>query len=228
MQITQLPPQIPTQVIPQNNLNTKFRKDYKHHPYNNPSFTSREVDSSIFEFIKKLPPVVLCTKGMDKLTTGLAYGFAKILHLKPIEHIIEKTKNEPLLTAHLSALTSVVLSGFYMKKTLENKQLDPQKRRTLAINQGAVWVVSTTLSYSLERIIRKKITKFTDKFLIANIKKDIPQLVKFKSGITSASQLMIFGTMYRFIAPVLVTPLANHIGNKLQERQDAKIASKND
>jgi len=38
--------------------------------------------------------------------------------------------------------------------------------------------------------------------------------------------LMIFGTMFRFIAPVLVTPLANHLGNKLQEKKEAEMIGK--
>lgn len=223
MQITQITPQISNTY----NVSPATGKNYNAKAYKNPSFTSKP-DSKIFESLKKFPPIALCIKGMDNLTNGMARGFAHFLHLEPIERFVEKTKNNDLLTAHLSALTSVVLSGFYMQKTLENKQLDPEKRRTLAINQGAVWVVSTASSYTLERIIRNDLKDFTDKFLIANLKEDIPKLAKYKSGIKAASQLMIFGVMYRFIAPVLVTPLANHIGNKLQEKQDAEIASKND
>jgi hypothetical protein len=34
--------------------------------------------------------------------------------------------------------------------------------------------------------------------------------------------MMIFGTVYRYLSPVLVTPIANKIGNYMSEKKAAK------
>ncbi len=166
-------------------------------------------------------------KHMDKMEEGMAHGFAKLIETKIVENAIKKIKNSKNLVAHLSAFTGVVLSGFYMKKTLENKQLDSKKKKTLAINQGSVCLLSTIGAYSLNKVADKKINKFIDKFMATNIDKDIKELVTYKKGIKSASSMMIFGMMYRFISPVLVTPIANHIGNTMQKNED-KLAKANE
>lgn len=160
-------------------------------------------------------------KGMDNLTTTMAKGLGEILNLKPVENFIDKTKNWDLVSG-LTIFTSVVLSGFYMKKTLENKDLDEQRRKTLAINQGAVWALSTVLSLTCNKALKSKIDKFTDNFMKANTSETTKNLEKYKIGIKAASSMMIFGLMYRFIAPVAVTPIANHIGNKMQEKKEAE------
>lgn len=164
----------------------------------------------------------------DRLTDLIAVPISKFLKLKPVETIIDKTKNSKNLVQHITALTSVVLSGFYMEQTLKNDKLDPQKRKTLAINQGAVTVLSTIMSYTVCKALDKTIKSFSNKFIMLNSQTiDIETLEKkYKKGIKNAASIMIFMTIYRFVAPVLVTPVANYIGNKLQEKKEMEIASK--
>lgn len=169
-------------------------------------------------------------KFMDKIKTHIAFRLTKILENKRVKNIIEKTKKNKFLNDHLvshfSALTSIVLSGFYMKKTLENDKLDPHKRRTLAINQGLVSVVSTILAYAVDGVTNKKINKFTDKFMAANFTKYSEKaLYNYKDGIGAASKMMIFGLIHRFVAPVFVTPIANQIGNRIETKKEAELAA---
>lgn len=49
-----------------------------------------------------------------------------------------------------------------------------------------------------------------------------PDLAGKVKGMGILKKLAVFGTVYRFISPVAVTPLANMIGNKLAESRDSK------
>lgn len=181
------------------------------------------VESKFFSAWKKHVSTPL--KGVyDKFTEKLARGFGKILDTDAAVKIIEKTNKYPKLkdglVSHLCVLGSVVLSGFYIKRTLSNDKLDPQKKKTLAINQAVVWGLSTVMGYTFDKAIDKKFNKLIDKFKIINAgEKD---LEKYVTGINIAKKVMIFDVVYRYIAPVLVTPIANKIGNRLQEKSDAK------
>lgn len=170
--------------------------------------------SKFFEPLRKLFAPV--SDAIDKVKTKMAFKITRILETKQVQNIVEKSKT-PLLAAHLTAFTSLVLSGFYIKKTLENEKLDPEKRKTLAINQGSVCILSTALSYTINKVLDKKVNEFTDKFLKANAHESLDSLAHYKDGIKTAASIMIFMTIYRFIAPVIVTPIANHIGNKLKD-----------
>lgn len=170
------------------------------------------------------PFLLKYNKMMNFVTKKIAVGVAGILKNKTVSGFISKTKNADLVS-HLSALTGIVLSGFYMKKTLENDKLDSNKRRTLAINQGVVCALSTVLAYSFDSLTNKKVNQFIDRFQAINVNRfSEKNLSKYVEGIKAAKKMMIFSVMYRFIAPVFATPIANSIGNHIQANKEAKLA----
>ena len=91
--------------------------------YNNVTFGAKNAKSKIFAPIAK--PY---NNAKDKVETQIAHGITKILGTKTAETIIEKTKDYNLVS-HLTALTGIILSGFYIKKTLENKNLEDQRKK---------------------------------------------------------------------------------------------------
>lgn len=124
------------------------------------------------------------------------------------------------LLAHLIVFGSTLLSGFYVLKTLNNKNMDKDKRRTLAINQGLVWGVSTAMAYTFDSWARKQFnTKILDKFKAVNKTMPKEKLDGLTKGMEKARTIIIVDMVYRFIAPVLVTPLANKIGNRLNNNK---------
>lgn len=188
---------------------------------NNINFGAKTIKSKFFEPITK--PYY---NTMDKVETHLAQGILKILGTDTAKNIITKTKDTNLVS-HLTALTGVILSGFYIEKTLKNDRLDEQRRKVLAINQAVVCALSTAGAYFVDKMLDKKIAKFTDKFMQVNAKEAPEALAKYKNGIRAASSIMIFGTIYRFISPVFATPIANRIGNHIQEKKGAeRLAAK--
>ena len=150
-------------------------------------------------------------------------GCAKLVNTKTMEYIVEKTKKHPWieknLTSHLIVFGSTILSAFYVLKTLKNKDLDEQKRKTLAINQGLTYGVSTAMAYTFDGWVTKGYNKFVDNFKKANLLADKDKLVKWENGLKLAKSTMIIDIVYRFIAPVIVTPIANWCGNKLKENK---------
>ncbi len=184
----------------------------------------------IFSFIPKSYNNI-----MDKLSVPIAKGFTKFLELKPTKSFVNLIKKSNNLVSHLNVLTSIVLSSFYMIKTLKNDEFEPERKKTLAINQAGTCILSTILAYSFDKLANNKIDEFTNKFMAANLKNELvnnlsdqikvnKNLSNYKAGIKAAKSIMIFGTVYRFISPVLITPISNTISNKLNEKQKSNVA----
>lgn len=176
-----------------------------------------------------------------------AESCAKLVSTKPVEKIFKETKSDKLF-AHLIVAGSTLLSGFYIAKTLTNKEMDEKRRKTLAINQGLVYTVSTIMAYTFDGWIKQKEKASFKKFkalhssqdskLLHGLQKLYPQqlktldeksvtkffdemMPKWEKGFGIARTTMVLGTVYRFIAPVIVTPIANAISNKLHNKKQA-------
>lgn len=218
MKILNLQPQSQKQRIKYNN--SSVNNDFSGTNRSNVSFGSSPVNPKSKFFVPLDKVLAPFKKVYDNAVDCMAMGIAKSLHVKPVQSIIEKAADNKhcndYLYAHLTTLTSVVLSGFYIKKTLENDRLDEKKKKTLAINQGVVAVVSTIVAYAANNFIDKKFDKFMKNY--CNIAKND----NYKKGLKIVKATVIFGTIYRFIAPVLATPIANAIGNRVHERKEAK------
>lgn len=191
--------------------------------------STEKAESKLFAPLKEFfAPATKRIKAInDKIETALADFISEnILDSTPARWLVGKTKDSEKLPLHLGTLTGTTLSLFYIKKTLENDKLDSQKKKTLAINQGATTVLSTILSYSFDKLLQSKRDEFIEKFKKINADVNPKLLSKYESGIRTAAQLMVFQTIFRFVAPVAVTPIANHIGNKLQEKKEKQEAEK--
>jgi len=179
--------------------------------------------SRFFEPIKKFfkPVTNILSSFKNQTMNSIAKGYAKLLNTKMAEKIIKITESNKIhIVKHISAFIGLIISGLYIQKTLTNDKLDPQKKTTLAINQGIVSALATTLGYTFDGFAGKKVEKFIRKFSAANI--NDTSLPILRKGIKGAASMIIFATMYRYVAPVVVTPIANHIGNKIQAKKEAE------
>lgn len=170
----------------------------------NVNFTGAMPTSKIFKPISSV---------YNKLVDGIAVGYGKLLDKNITQKIIAKSANSHVVN-HLAAAIGIVVSSTYISSTLKNKQMDPEQRTTLAINQGIVSVVATTMGYTVSNALGKTVDKFVRKYEAVNYKN--PNIKGLKSGANIAASLAIFSLMYRYVSPVLVTPIANAIGNKVQ------------
>lgn len=220
----------------------------------NPSFQGSVPQKSAF-----LNPL---TKLFDKGTDKIAKYYTAPLISSKISNWLFHRSDIGRIVDHMQAIGSYVISGMYMLQTLRNKDMDEDRRTTLAINQGLTLVASTAIAYfvseklvapwnkhvsmkyaakklnitpeELEKRIKvhqekiKKIytekhpedielKKFKKPNLIHYVEKSLKDenLVGKLKGLDVLKSLIIFGSVYRFIGPVAVTPVATWLGNML-------------
>lgn len=162
-------------------------------------------------------------KAFKAIESKVADGCVWLVSTDAAKKLVTSTNNHEKLaeklTSHLIVLGSTILSGFYIGKTLKNKNMEESKRKTLAVNQALVYGTSTVMAYSFDGWARKGFNKIFTKIEQANKDIDSATMKKLKSGFGIARTIIIVDTVYRFIAPVIVTPIANYIGNKLKENK---------
>ena len=225
------------------------------------------------------------SKAIDYAIEKMAKNYnAKFLESRFAQWLGSKAEKLDSVVDHMQFIGSAVISGMYMSQTLRNKNLDEKKRKTLAINQGLTFALSTlgayyadnkignwweklTLKYAdsqissekerLEAKSHNKVTSFVKGYNAANeaakqkfyadqkaglIKKNnkysmlsVGQYINENCpdkilenriyGMGIFRKLLVFGTIYRFISPVAVTPIANWIGNKFIYKEDQEKSS---
>lgn len=202
--------------------------------YNTVSFGNNPAKegSAFFKKIKKFFDAGV--RGYDKLGEKINQKFiSKIMDTKTARKIVDFTVEHPSLKknqlSHLIAIGSLILSSFYVTRTLKNDKLDTKKRKTLAINQAAVCGSSLLMAYGIEGLINKKIDRFIEKFKASSpinkitdevLKKaENEKLDKYIAGIKAAKTIVVFGLVNRYIAPVIITPIANAIGNRVHKKE---------
>ena len=141
------------------------------------------------------------------------------------------------LTAHMSTIGSLITSSVYVQQTLSKKDLDSEKRTTLAINQILCFFVPTFLAYTadsgLNSFVKNKEYRYSglqrQKRVIEETKTGKPyteeQLKTLSDkikGIRVLASLLIFTTVYRYVSPVLITPFANKLGDWYNDRRIAR------
>lgn len=128
-------------------LNTSISNtNYRYQRNSNPSFNGAMPTKSAF-----LNPF---KKGFDKLTDGIAKYYYGPLVSSKITHWLSHRNDIGRIVDHMQAIGSYVISGMYMLQTIRNKDMDEDRRRTLAINQGLTLVASTAIAYLVsERLV---------------------------------------------------------------------------
>lgn len=157
---------------------------------------------------------------------------------KWIQDASEKmTKFPGQMTEHMATLGSILTSGVYMYRTLTNKDLDADKRKTLAINQGLCCLIPTIGAYT----VSNKMAKFKknveyryrglkeQQVALGQISEQEAKVLKEKlgtnlKGLGALTGLATFTLIYRYLTPVIVTPVANWMGNKLNAKDDKQKA----
>lgn len=159
---------------------------------------------------------------------GKHYG-KKVMNSEKIQNVSEKLAKIPgEMTEHMATLGSVLTSATYMYKTLKNKDLDSDKRKTLAVNQGLCCVIPAIGAYTVSKLLRKfrKNAEFKycglkeQQIALGQISKEEAKILKETfgdklKGFNALTSLITFTLIYRYLTPVLITPVANWIGRKL-------------
>lgn len=114
-------------------------------------------NSSIFKPLDNL---------LDKCSDFIAKHFTgKLVDSKPMNYLANKFKDSSNLYQHCITAGSLVTSGLYMEKTLTNDKLDKDRKKTLAVNQGLTFILSTIGAYTLDKYLKNWWENVTAKFV---------------------------------------------------------------
>lgn len=82
-----------------------------------------------------------------------------------MNYIADKLKDSNNLFQHCLTMGSLITSGLYMEKTLTNDKLDKDRKKTLAVNQGLTFALSTAGAYSLDKYLKNWWSNVTAKYV---------------------------------------------------------------
>lgn len=184
----------------------------------------------------------LFNKMLDKIGEFMAKLYGKpLIESETMAKISAKLANVPGgLTQAMATFGALLTSATYVTRTLNNKELEEDKKRTLAVNQTLCWIVPTIAAYSVDKLINNWVKK--NEYRFSGIQQHIAEklridgkpeeakavmdkLSKNVKGVRILASLATFTLIYRYATPVLITPLANKIGNWANARRAEKQAA---
>ena len=162
------------------------------------------------------------SKGYDNFieNTIIKPVIAPIMNSKTMGKIADWSATKDNMAGHLSTAGAFVTTSVYANRTLNNDKLDKKRARTLALNQVLVTAVSTVCAYTVNSKLKNFSKNLGYKFREVN--QGNPNLTKRMKGFDIAKQLLIFTAMNRYVAPVLVTPLASKLGKFMNSENNSK------
>lgn len=184
-------------------------------------------------------------KEPSKLTQFIARTYGqKVLKSEKIRKFsdwlsrVDKTN----ATKHFAVAGSAVTSTAYAYHTVKNNKLEKKNSRTLATNQILGFLVPTALGYTIEKCISNYTKEYEYKFA-AKLEKAmhhatldskareeaVKRCTDQIKGVRTLAGIATFTLLYRYFAPVAITPLANKIGagiNAKKAKKDAEFCAK--
>ena len=102
----------------------------------------------------------------DKVTDKLAkYITSPIINSSLLRKASDSLKDSDILFNHISTITSALISGVYVQRTLTNDNLEDDKKKVLATNQALTFAMSTILSYTVDSKLENWWQRLTAKFI---------------------------------------------------------------
>lgn len=145
-----------------------------------------------------------------KFDDGMASVIAKIFNSKSYQKFSEKHKdsNFPM---HIIALKDVFATGAFVHQAKNSKKIENERKAPLIYNSIISTGLSITSGYVLDNLLEKPCQKFIEKYKEIN-KNDI-NLDKQIRGFKIAKPVLIIGTIYYVIIPIISTFMADRVGN---------------
>ena len=146
-------------------------------------------------------------QGKNKISKNIG----KILDNKKLQDFVKKNKNSnfPL---HIVAATDTLATATFIQQTNKSKKYKENEKKTLIYNSIISTVLSIASTYLIDRLTKNKTEHFIKKYKAAN--KNDPNLLKQIEGIRIAKPILIAGSIYYIIIPILSTFLAERVENK--------------
>lgn len=154
--------------------------------------------------IKKNDSTSLAFKGKETLPKGIG----KILNQKWLQEFTKKNKdsNFPM---HIIAATDTITTATFVKQLNNNKRLTKEEKNPLIYNSILSTALSIISTYIIDNSTKNSTEKFINKYKKLNSKDK--NLTKQIEGIKIAKPILIAGSIYYIIIPIISTFIADRI-----------------
>ena len=147
----------------------------------------------------------------------LTKGISEIIDCQRVQRFSNKFKdsNYPM---HISALTDILATGTFISQTKSSKKIPQERKNTLIYNSAISTGLSIFAGYVVDKLLDKPTEKFIRKF--SEINKDAPKLDKYVEGIKIAKPVLILGSIYYCLIPLVSTffaERADKVGTKVSK-----------
>jgi hypothetical protein len=146
-------------------------------------------------------------KGIDKLSEWIG----KTIDNKTVQEFSKKNadSNFPM---HINAIKDTLTTGVFVAGLSKSKKIKEDRKHPLIYNSLIGTALSILSGYILDSATKKPAERFIEKLKNAN--KNDPNLKKYIDGFKIAKPVIILGTMYYVIIPVISTFLGERINFK--------------
>lgn len=136
-----------------------------------------------------------------------------IAKLPPIQSAVKwasagDAKNLATLQKHLPAIEGLWISLFYVINTMKSKGIPKERKAPLAINSVLTGIFGATGGYLLTKQIFK-LSAFMQKRAAVIYQTDPAKLEIILKGLKAVVPLFAFTFVFRYLGPVIATPLAD-------------------
>lgn len=206
--------------IQQNNLYTKNTNQLNYKSFNgtlknSPSFKGNAA-----------------SQAYNKLTDVLAVGINKIVDTETFAKFTKKVADigTDNWFPSIIAAEAIWLSGFYALSAYQNPKYEKKQKQTEAVYQTLSSIFCAVGAFSIDKVVNEIMERFAKTFeknynqeaMAKLIAKDSEALDKCKNGVKQLKSIVIFTTIYRFVGPVLMNPVANKISGHFQDKANEK------
>ena len=136
------------------------------------------------------------------------------------EHKILSKFDSNIYLKNFPQIVSLWLSSFYIINTLLNKDIEKERKPNLCTQMGIVALFSFTASKGLERFFdpfKRALIRIHEQLMKEKVTYDIAE------GWRKAYQLSVITFAFRFLGPVVATPLATKLINFLEKNKIMNI-----
>lgn len=145
-------------------------------------------------------------KSGGNVSEGIAKIIGKVLDKKSFQNFSEKYKdtNFPM---HIVAGVDTLSTAAFCYETSKNNDIPPKRRQTLVNNTIIGTALSIACGYTVDKLLDKPTEKFISKY--KEINKNEKNLKKQVQGIKIAKPILILGSIYYIVIPLISTFLAD-------------------
>lgn len=155
------------------------------------------------------------------ITENISKGIAKIIDNVKIQNFARRYQDKDKdIAKHISASTDILLTTSFAYQTNKSNKIKENRKKALIYNNVIGTIITLTMGYGIDNLIKNKTEKYIDKFKQINISD--AKLNKYIEGINILRPAIIFAGIYYGILPIISTYTAEKIDKFIEKEKNKK------